>query len=279
MRMQSGVQGPNLVVIGAQKCGTTSLHRYLDLHPEIEMSAVKETNFFLDDGAWDRGLDFFDSQFTGLTKIRGEASPDYTNLPHSEGTAQRVREVIPDARLIYLVRDPFARLESGYLHARAAGTESRTFREAVTAVDNTHLARSMYATQLGPFLEAFPRDQILVESQERLLTHRRTALRRIFRFLEVGDRFDTDEFDRRWEESRGKGTAYMAAWRLAQRGVRVPGFLRWPAQRVLRSSVAGPKLERPVADEELREQLLPVLAPEVRRLRAITELKFSEWSL
>ena len=54
---------PNLIVIGAAKCGTTSLHRYLDLHPEIAMTKAKELDFFVEDRNWQRGLGWYESQF------------------------------------------------------------------------------------------------------------------------------------------------------------------------------------------------------------------------
>ncbi len=74
---------PNLIVIGAQKCGTTSLHDYLGRHPEIRMSAEKELNFFQLERNWHRGVHWYEKQFPGGTAIRGETSPGYTYFPGS----------------------------------------------------------------------------------------------------------------------------------------------------------------------------------------------------
>ena len=76
---------PNLIIIGGLKCGTTSIHHYLGLHPEIQMSKPKELNFFTRELNWDLGLDWYASRFDDRFKVRGESSPHYTNLPRFSG--------------------------------------------------------------------------------------------------------------------------------------------------------------------------------------------------
>src|SRR5687767_10224357 len=71
---------PNLVVIGAMKSATSSLHHYLNLHPEISMSETKELDFFVEDKNWPRGIEWYESQFSAA-RIRGESSPNYTAYP------------------------------------------------------------------------------------------------------------------------------------------------------------------------------------------------------
>ena len=72
---------PNLIVIGAQKCGTTSLHNYLDLHPEIQMSRRKETNFFLQEHDWSRGIDPGETRFDRSAVVRGRHPPTTPTCP------------------------------------------------------------------------------------------------------------------------------------------------------------------------------------------------------
>ena len=274
---------PNLIVIGAQKCGTTSLHNYLNAHPEISMSRRKETNFFLGNGERDRGLDWYASNFDPAAPVRGEASPDYTNLPESAGTAARMRSVVPDARLIYLVRDPLDRMASHYVHRRAAGLERRSLADALSDSRGSYVTRSCYATQLKPFLELFPREQILVETHERLLREREVTLRRIFGFVGVDSSFTSPEFERMWERTEGKGGLYSLAWRIGrrtrERGIFLPQFLRWPAQRMLRTRVGDPGMERPAYDQELRERMRERLRGEVQELRALTGLELEGWGI
>ena len=272
---------PNLIVIGAQKCGTTSLHNYLEAHPEISMSRRKETNFFLEDGNWDRGLDWYASHFDPAAPVRGETSTGYTNLPASAGTADRMRSVVPGARLIYLVRDPLDRMASSYVHRRATGAERRSLAEALSDPRSPYVTQSCYATQLRPFLEHFSREQILIETGERLLRERRATLGRIFEFVGVDSSFTSPEFERMWERTEGKAGLYSLAWPVAQRtqrrGIFLPRFLRWPAQRVLRLRLGGRGTERPVFDDQLRERMRERLSGEVHELRTLTGVELEGW--
>jgi Sulfotransferase domain len=280
--MSSSGALPNLIIIGAQKCGTTSLHHYLDAHPEISMTRIKEMNFFLSAGNWDLGVEWYASHFDPAAPMRGEASPDYTNLPESGHTAEHIHSVIPDAKLIYLVRNPLDRMASAYLHMRALKLERRPFAEAVMDPEGSCVARSRYASQLRPFLRLFPREQILVETQERLLRDREGTLRSIFRFLEVDDRFSSPEFRRMWERTDGKGPAHSLVARAVVRRPwsvgRLPHSLRWPVQRLLRSRLlGGRKTERPMYDKRLRQQAWKWFEGEVEELEHLTGLNLQDW--
>src|SRR5438093_10024477 len=96
---------PNLVVIGAQKCGTSGLHYYLSLHPEISMSRPKELNFFIAERNWPRGVEWYRRHFDPRAQVRGESSPNYTAFPQHTGVVERLHELLPEPRLVYLIRD------------------------------------------------------------------------------------------------------------------------------------------------------------------------------
>jgi hypothetical protein len=277
---------PNLVVIGAMKCGTSSLHRYLDLHPAIAMSALKEPNFFLTTqwGTWDRGTDWYRGLFDPRAPVRGEASVNYTGLPFSEGTAERMRETLgPDVKLIYMVRDPIERAVSHYLHARAAGRERRTLAEGLGNFETRYVLRSMYATQLEPFVEAFGAERIHVDTQAALLRDRAATMRRIFRFLEVDEEFTSPQFERLWEVSAGKTRKFTIAYRLTRRlgGTErwgtLPLPLRWLGERVTLARGRKGGVPRPQVPPELQTRLAEHFAPEVARLRELSGLRLEGW--
>ena len=119
---------PNLIIIGGLKCGTTSIHHYLGLHPEIHMSKPKELNFFVEELNWDLGLDWYRGRFDDRFAVRGESSPHYTNLPYFEGVPERIHEHIPDAKLIYMVRDPISRILSHWATPSAPATRPGRWR-------------------------------------------------------------------------------------------------------------------------------------------------------
>src|SRR5215210_8660249 len=149
---------PNLLIVGAAKCGTSSLHRYLDEHPEVSMSRPKETNFFVRDD-WREQVAWYESRFPTPAPTRGEASPSYSLFPYFRGVPERVHSLVPEAKLIYLVRDPLARLVAHYLDMYGLHIEHRPFEEAVGDPDeerNLYLAGSRYATQLEQFLAFYP---------------------------------------------------------------------------------------------------------------------------
>lgn len=279
---------PNLIIIGAMKCGTSSLHRYLDLHPEVAMSTLKEPNFFLEPGSswsnWERGLGWYRSLFDAGARVRGEASVNYTSRPFSDGVAERMAATLPDVRLIYMVRDPIERAVSHYLHARAAGREKRPIEVVLADFDSRYVRRGLYASQLEPFLDAFGGDRIHVDAQERLLADREGTLRRVFAFLEVDDSFSSPEFERMWEVTAGKTRKFTIAYRLsrrlggADRWGTLPPRLRWLGERIAFHPTGG-GVRRPAISEELRARLEELYAPEAARLREFSGLRLEDWSV
>lgn len=189
---------PTLIVIGTMKCGTTALHRLLGAHPDVAMSHPKELNFFNgpehppdgapDDwwrqGQWHRGVEWYAEQFDPTAPARGESSPAYTS-PDFPEAAGRMARVVPHARLLHLVRDPFERAVSQYRHHRRDGSEHRPMAEALLDPAGHYLARSRYAERLAPYLELFARDQLLVVVQERLRTTPETVLPTVFEHVGV----------------------------------------------------------------------------------------------
>jgi hypothetical protein len=274
---------PNLVVIGGLKCGTTSLHHYLNLHPQVSMSRPKELNFFVSELNWELGADWYRSHFDPGAGVRGETSPHYTNRPRFEGVAERMRETAPDARLIYMVRDPLDRLLSHYVHNVGGGYEERSLEEALAGDGGAYVDRGRYAFQLDPYLESFGSERILVVSQEELHGDRDATVRRVFGFLGVDETFTSPEFDREWETGSAKSSG---GFRLMDRAVRLPGLraldrnfdrlperLRWRVERIVHDPDAGPGA-KPQLSEELRAELTEGFRPDVERLEDITGRRF-----
>ena len=179
---------PDFLVIGAQKAGTTALYAYLRWHPGITGPSWKEVSFF--DRHWWRGESWYRGQFPLRSggKLVGEASPSYLFHPLAP---ERARAVVPDAKLIALLRDPVDRAYSQYQHEVALGREPLSFEDAVAAEgartrgeaerliadpkafsrawwDHTYVARGRYAEQLERWLAVFPREQLLVVRTEDL---------------------------------------------------------------------------------------------------------------
>jgi Sulfotransferase domain len=274
---------PNLVVIGGLKCGTTSLHHYLNLHPAIHMSRPKELNFFVAELNWSLGTDWYASHFRADAPVRGESSPHYTNLPRFAGVAERMSSVLPDARLIYMVREPVDRALSNYLHNVAGGYETRPVEEALADPDSAYVHRGLYAMQLEPYLKRFRRERIELVSREELKRDREQTMRRVFRFLGVAEEFSSPQFSREWETGGGKRSG---RFRVMDRAVRLPGLrsidrsfdrlpesLRWLVERLIHNP-EGPPPERPEVPPTIRERLAERFRPDVERLEALSGRRF-----
>src|SRR3954466_10897432 len=173
---------PNLIIIGAQKCGTSGLHYYLSLHPEISVSQPKELNFFIAERNWPLGIDWYRGHFDPNAKVRSEASPNYTAYPQHLGVPERMHSVVPDAKLLYMVRDPIDRIAAHWVHNYAKRREKGDLRSTLLHPNTSYLARSHYHAQVQRFLRLYGREQVLVIEQQQLRTKRRETLRTVFEF-------------------------------------------------------------------------------------------------
>jgi hypothetical protein len=265
-------------VIGGLKCGTTSLHHYLSLHPEVEMSRPKELNFFVAELNWELGPDWYASHFDPGARVRGETSPHYTNRPRFDGVAERMGSVAPDARIAYMVRDPIDRLLSHYLHNAGGGYEARPLADALADERSAYWQRSRYAYQIEPYLEVFGAERIAIVSREELLLARTETVRRVYEFAGVDPDFFSPEFEREWETGAAKGSE---GFRVMDRAVRVPGLraldrnfdrlperLRWLVERIVHDPDAG-AAAKPELPADLRKRMAAFFRPEVERLEAI----------
>jgi len=272
---------PNLIVIGAMKCATTSLHYYLGLHPEVFMSQEKELNFFIREGNWHKGLEWYRSHFVGDAKVYGESSPNYANYPFSQGVPERIHTLVPEAKLIYIVRDPIDRIISHYVHQYAVGREDRPLSEALADLDdNPYLCRSKYAMQLEQYLKYVPEARVLMIAQEDLHRQRDETLKSVFRFLEVDDSFHCEEFSHIKHASRGKRRRRHGAASLEYLSAdileRLPPSTGQNLGHLLHLSFSH-KVERPVLEEHVKQGLIDALEDDVHRFRQWTGLHFESW--
>lgn len=184
---------PNFLVIGAPKAGTTSLHLHLRAHPQVFMPELKEPRFFGYEGEGERlkfpirTLAEYEALFeavAGETAI-GEATPHYLVYP---GAARRIRELIPEARLIASLRDPVERSYSVYqMNLRNRGVnEGVPFVEAIRRDGNL---RETYGDMLARYFALFPAEQIKVILLEDLETAPQATIRDLYGFLGVDPDF------------------------------------------------------------------------------------------
>ena len=268
---------PTFLVIGAMKCGTTSLHRYLALHPEIGVPADKEPHFFSKPEVHARGLDWYARQFPGGLPCRGEASVTYAKCHLYPGTAERIRDALPGVRLIYLVRDPVERAISHYFHKRRRQLERRPLEQALTEpIENNYTLTSRYMMQLDAYLPYFAEDDMLVVELDSLAADPTGCMRRIFRFLGVDAGFTSDAFAVAHNRTRAQcrraifGRPASAARALhALAGGYLPVVLRSPLDRMM--------MPKPAVGPRALEALAEHFFQDIARLERFTGRRFASW--
>jgi hypothetical protein len=272
---------PSFLVIGAMKAGTSSLHHYLQSHPQVFMSKTKELNFFTKER--NRDIEWYGSQFAdaGGALAVGETSPSYTKFPQFRGVPRRIAKLLPDVRLIYLVRHPVERMRSHYVHWVLKGTEREPIEKALL-MNPLYLNSSLYALQIEQYLEHVSREQLLIVSSERLRDDRSNTMRRVYDFLGVEPYAPAtelaDEFHRSTENWDNRP--------FARRIRRIPGYRLIahvspkPAQKFYRRYVQR-SIDpiKAVLSDELRNCLKEILKEDVRRLRAYMEADFDGWGI
>lgn len=279
---------PGVIIIGAQKCGTSSLHHYLDCHPEIRMSEQKELNFFSEDGPWSQGVAWYQRQFSGQAKLFGEASPGYTMYPVRKGVPERMHQLLPEAKLIYLVRHPVERMVSHYLDRVKGGKEQRSVEEALLdeSGENYYFRYSQYHDQLQRYLNFYDRSAIHVEAAENLRKQRAEVLKRIFLFLGVDADFTCAEFTQLRNVSdqklkRQKPRKVIRQLLLDKHSI-YPRLAPWlavlvPDKRhsaIIDRLMPGTVVQRPQLAAAVQDQILERLAPDMEQFREVTGIDF-----
>ena len=194
---------PNFLVIGAMKAGTTSLHRYLQGHPQIYLpdrydeAGTTEFDFFTVAHNWHRGLDWYASHFADADPAQaiGEVSPNYSKYPEHPGVPGRIHSVMPSVKLIYLIRDPIERMRSHYLHQVSKGRERRDI-DAALSEEPVYLDQSRYWMQIERYLEYFSPEQLLIFTTEDLRDRRAETLARVLAFIGVDSGWVSPNIDK-----------------------------------------------------------------------------------
>ena len=300
---------PNFLIIGAMKAGTTSLCQYLNQHPQVYMSPIKEPNFFALEGS---SLDFSGAEgkekiqrwlerefVTNIEEYRalfrrvssekavGEASPMYLYNPVAPS---RIKHYIPEAKVIAILRNPVERAYSAFVYMRRDGREPLSvFSEALQAEEN-RIANNwewiwhyknvgFYYSQLKRYFDMFDQDQIKVYLYEDLKADPLHVVEDIFRYLGVDDSFNPDTSSK--HNISGVPRNRALSWLLFERNP-VKASLRLLLPEGMRRHVSvslksRSLLKAPSLTPEVRRELIEVYQDDILKLEGLIGRDLSEW--
>jgi hypothetical protein len=274
---------PDFLLVGAMKAGTTSLATWLGAHPDVHIPPAKEVSFFNDPYHFWLGVDWYREQFAGAA---GEAAVgDATPLMSNPVAVRHMADLLPDARIVAVLRHPVDRAWSHYCHLRALGHERRPFERAVAdeersasppsgAVPLDYLHRSTYLPQVERLQAAYPPDRLLLLLFDDLRDDPAATFARACRFLGVDDAVAPGAVGR-VSDPRPAFRSPLLAAALRRPGVRrrLPG----PAVGVLERANRGRLRPNPPMDPATRRRLVERFRPEVEELAARLGRDLSAW--
>jgi hypothetical protein len=276
---------PNFFIAGAQKSGTTTLHYRLKEHPQVFIpDRPQEIHFFDDARNFARGLTWFESLFDswkGQPAV-GQTSPLYVYDPL---VPERIQAVIPDARFLFVLRNPVDRACSHYWHSVKKGYESLELGPALAAEDerirrggtlrrdHSYVDRGRYAPQLRRFFDRFGREHVHVLLYDQLARDPDCLEQSCARFLGI----DPAAFPPRGSVSV-RNASRLPRLRWLQRAT-APWRRSAPRIATLVDRVNLRTAPYPPPDPELRAHLAAVFEPEIRQLEKLLGLDLSEWKV
>jgi len=271
----------NFMIIGAQKCGTTTLAEQLATHPQICFCQTKEPCYFNRVTDWQEGLAKYHSLYEPQAgQICGEASTTYTFLPEWAGTHDRLYEYNPQLKLLYVMRHPVERVISNYAHRLVRSTVHESPVQAVFA-DPVYLNRSRYGVQLRPYIQLFGRSQIKLLLFEEYIATPLVHLQAIAEFLGIQqDGFaDVEQQTRTANKSVGEYYLNPTGEKLKQNPL-LKSATTWlsPAIRQTVRRYMGKRLEeKPTFEPELKQMLWRFLEDDVAVVEALLGRRLHIW--
>lgn len=295
---------PNFLIVGAAKAGTTSIHAYLQQHPQVFMCPVKETNFFAFEGEelnflggispgylanFATNIDDYCDQFQEVNNeiAIGEACPSYLYLPQA---VERIKNYIPDVKIIIILRDPIERAYSHFLHHLRDRLVTKTGFEQALKLESERIADNwwwdyhyvqvgLYSQQLKRYFDNFDRQQIKVVLYKDLKADSLAFVQDIFEFIGVERQFKPDLS----AKHNATGIPYHKALDAL---LKEPNLIKAIYQLLLPEKLRKPitakiaqynPLYKPPLTPEIRHNLLELYSEDILKLQKLIQQDLSLW--
>lgn len=268
------------LIIGAMKCGTTSLFSYLSQHPQVSTCSAKEPDFFACDDNWANGFNWYQGLWNWDPlnhTIALEASTNYTKAPAFPNVPERIARIQADFRFIYLLRNPIDRIESHYRYGRLMGFIAGSLQEVLPYL----IEVSRYARQLDEYSKRFPVESILLLDFEDLKGHPLELVWKVCDFLEI-DRSHSFSGIGEIHNPSGRGSISHPIWDRASRVRPLRSFAKLlpiEQRNAIRRFFARKDRVRPTLSEEQRAFALRQLEDDLHRLQTEYGFDVSKWNI
>ncbi|MBD3296279.1 MAG: hypothetical protein GF392_02810 [Candidatus Omnitrophica bacterium] len=275
-----GIRLPDHIILGAAKAGTSSIHHYLDQHPDVFVPSPKELKFFTRPGEPDR--DEYARYFAPNTdgKKVMEVSSDY--LYSGESTPRKIKKIVPDVGLIAILRDPVERGFSDFCMDVDHGKQQKDYRKALRGRSRfRYRNQGLYHKQLSRYIEVFDRERIGIFFFEDLKRDTAGFMRKLYRYIGV-----TEDVTARGHFNKGSFSksehvqALLNRPNPVRRAIKsiLSPFLNADKRQRLRSRLlALNRSPKPRIDPELRSELVEFYRDDILKLQELTGRDLSAW--
>ena len=227
---------PDYIIVGAMKCGTSTLAAQLGAQDGVFMTDPKEPNFFSDDEVYAKGPEWYEALFAAAEPqdLKGEASTHYTKRPTYPFALDRLADAVPSPKIIYMIRNPLVRAVSHYIHEWSQGVIGSDLETALESHPEI-VSYGCYGAQIAPWVKRFGAENVLVLTLEALKANPQAALTDVGRFLGRQDLV--------WQTE------------LAQVNVSAERTRRFPLQGLLIDNPVATWLRRTLVPQALRDRI------------------------
>ena len=285
---------PNFFIVGAPKAGTTSLYHYLEAHPQVFMSSVKEPNYFSYQSSLNQNLYYnerginnreeYISLFekAGNKKAIGEASVSYLFYPEA---AINLKNTFPKSRIIIMLRNPVERAISHYNMDYKLGYVDLTFENVIQKKNDSNLNKlyyqqfielGLYYNQVKRYIELFGRENVLIIFFEDFKNDAPHEVKRIFEFLDVDSDFQTDTSAKYNTFKTPRNSLIRSIYRIK--------FLRVVLKKLfpqfisdLIKSIILTKNKKKLPDEATMKFLKQIYTPDIKQLEKLLNRDLNTW--
>jgi len=285
---------PNFIIVGTPKAGTTSLYHYLSEHPQVFMSEPKEVNYFSKDEIEEQGLYYQDFKAKDLksyealfNQVRnevaiGEGSVSYLYYPK---TPQKIKNILPDIKIIILLRDPIERAYSHYLMDFRMGLINLSFEEVVYKTSNhkkidlfyqQYIELGLYYKQVKRYVDTFGNTQIKIFLQEDLKNNTEKVIFDLYSFLDIDNSIiiDTNQQHNAFSMPKNKVIHQLYSSYIIRSLIKTV-FTKKIKEQI--KNIFFERKKKPKLNYKTKEYLQKIYFEDIKKLESLINQDLSQW--